>query len=145
MCTNNSFIINTVIFYKNNNCPFFMVTLTICKPSMKTCDALFFRFFMMASGMGDQAHGTVASQLYSSEAAASEMTTSEKVTHWPSLLITNNSTRYCCFCCCFANVTFGMDCISPSGGGIAKPGGPHLHRGKACYPQTGFKVLSILA
>lgn len=123
-----------------------MVTLTICKPSVRTCDALFFRFVMMASGMGDQAHGTVTSQSYSNEeAAASEMTTSEKVTHWASLLITNNSTRYCCFCCCFANVTFGMDCISPSGGGTAKPGGTHLHRGKAYCPQTGFKILSILS
>lgn len=43
----------------------------------------------MASGVGEQARGGVSSQLYSNEEnAALDMTTSEKVTHWPSLLIT---------------------------------------------------------
>lgn len=47
-------------------------------------------FFMMASGVGEQAHGSVASQFYSNEEeTAFDMTTSEKVTHWA--IITNKS------------------------------------------------------
>ncbi len=40
-------------------------------------------FIVMASGVGEQAHGSADSQLYSNENdTAFDMTTSEKVTHW---------------------------------------------------------------
>lgn len=49
----------------------------------QTSDVLFLDFIVMALDVREQAHGSVASQLHSSEEdRAFDMTTSEKVTHW---------------------------------------------------------------
>lgn len=105
-----------------------------------------------------------------SQDAAFDMTTSEKVIHWPFITLVRPNyviffifINYCHYskvsiffhtyyyfklfirCKCFWSVLqmwhLTIQSVLHTGGGTAKPGFPHFHRRKTCHPQTGFHIL----